>query len=181
MVQEYYEWLCDLVTDKYDERTFDILLGVFARTDFEILIPGDMDRALDGIELRMEFDYSSEDQDVYDYMEGAPCSVLEMLIALARRIGYELSGNDPDEPDETGRYFWMMVDNLDLSRFDDEHYADIPNAGKIIEDRLKGFLERDYSYSGDGGLFPLRWPERDQRDVELLYQKNAYLNENFPV
>ena len=45
------------------------------------------------------------------------------------------------------------------------------------EEVLDAVIFRNYEYDGRGGLFPLRYPDRDQRDEELWSQLNAYLLE----
>ncbi len=47
-----------------------------------------------------------------------------------------------------------------------------------IDDILERLIWRQYQEDGQGGFFPLAWPEQDQREVELWYQMNAYLAEN---
>jgi hypothetical protein len=96
----------------------------------------------------------------------APCSVLEMLIALATRFAYltfdPINGSEPKKVES----FWELINNLKLSSFHTK------NVG-IIND----FLERQYSSDGYGGLFPLEFPKEDQRHVEIWYQMMAYINE----
>lgn len=77
-------------------------------------------------------------------------------------------------------YFWQMVKNLGLYQYDDASYGSILDAGEKVRMILNIFLNREYRYSGEGGLFPLADPDRDQRDVEIWYQMNAYLQENYP-
>lgn len=174
MEQDYFAWLCEIVDDKSPIYTYDMLLLDLARTNFEIMIPNDINRCMDGVNLRYE--YASENPIFFEKdLTKEPCTVLEMLVSLARRVNYELSDNDPIEHDHTPRYFWEMIANLGLDNFDDAHYS-----SSDVRDILKRFLYRDYTYSGEGGLFPLRYPVRDQRDVEIWYQMNAYLQENYP-
>lgn len=171
MKQDYFAWLCEIVEDKYSPVTYDILMLDLSKAEFGVLIPNDINRCMDGVNLR--FEYETENRGYF--ADDTPCSMLEMLIALARRMNYELSGNDPDEHDYTAKYFWDMIANLGLDVYDDAHYSSAD-----VKALIKRFVDRDYGYSGDGGLFPLHWPDRDQRDVEIWYQMNAYLQENFP-
>jgi hypothetical protein len=46
---------------------------------------------------------------------------------------------------------------------------------KSILERVKN---RDYETDGHGGLFPLRNPPEDQRQVELWYQMGHWMAEN---
>jgi len=38
---------------------------------------------------------------------------------------------------------------------------------------------RRYSKTGKGGLFPLKHPKKDQTEVEIWYQMQQYVMENF--
>lgn len=95
-------------------------------------------------------------------------SVLEMLIVLARRVSFE-SYSTPDA------WFWKLLENLELNRCTDYHYND--NVAREIERTLERFLDRRYSSDGVGGIFPLRQPAGDQRNIELWYQMSEYLRE----
>ena len=166
-----FNWLCRIVEDRHAKRSWHILLEILFETEFYILIGNDSNRCADGIELRYEYGLLKEEN------ISEPCSVLEMLIGLARRMDYELSD---DQFDRTGFYFWKMIRNLGLLDCDDNACNRIPHTETKIRTRIKRFMDRDYQYSGEGGLFPLRFPTRDQRDIEIWYQMNAYLSENYP-
>ena len=71
-----------------------------------------------------------------------------------------------------------MIHNLGLDIFDDENYTDNGGNAAIFE-IVASWLDRTYSYDGEGGLFPLRNPDYDQRDAEIWYQMQAYLEENY--
>ena len=104
-----------------------------------------------------------------------PCSVLEMLIALAQRIEYILA--DPVFDDRTQQWFWGMIENLGLEPFANNDFYAVEKKyhNNIILDRL---LERRYLRTGTGGLFPLRTVHEDQTKIEIWYQMMAYLDEN---
>ena len=128
-------------------------------------IPMDRNRALDGIALREKYGYPG---DVMD----EPCSVLEMLIALACRIENQLMHNF-DEGDRTAQWFWIMITNLGLNRLDDDNF-DLDVADFFVD----RFLNREYNSNGEGGgLFVVENPRQDMRDVEIWYQVNWYLTE----
>ena len=82
----YFGWLSDLVCEeRYSDRiSYEKLLTFLYNTEFRYSIPMDRNRASDGINLRRR--YSLEVHD--DFHIRKPCSVLEMMIALAIRIGY---------------------------------------------------------------------------------------------
>ncbi len=99
---------------------------------------------------------------------GLGCSMLEMLIAFSRRLSFETEG-------APRVWFWHMLENLDLAQFNDKEYNDLHQRG--IDAALDQVIWRTYSPDGYGGLFPLRHPREDQRDVEIWYQLSAYLME----
>lgn len=129
--------------------------------EFVWLIPNDDNRAKDGKDLRTEFLESTglECQDSNWLRLG--CSVLEMFVALSRRLAFETDG-------ESSRWFWQLVDNVGLT---------LSFSKRRIDERLDELIWRNYQPDGTGGLFPLRHPHADQRQVEIWYQLNAYLLE----
>ncbi|MFZ1684153.1 MAG: hypothetical protein WAU88_08510, partial [Candidatus Zixiibacteriota bacterium] len=64
---------------------------------------------------------------------------------------------------------------LNLFQYNDLEYND--QAEATIDEVLNRVIFRTYDARGNGGLFPLRRPQRDQREVELWYQASAYLLE----
>ena len=70
-----------------------------------------------------------------------------------------------------------MLTNLGVRDFNDDLYEK-DNPEEEINLMLDEIIWRTYNYDGSGGLFPLREPVGDQRDVELWYQLCAYLIEN---
>jgi hypothetical protein len=100
---------------------------------------------------------------------GLGCSMLELLIALSRRLSFEAEGEPRD-------WFWHMLENLDLEQFNDQEYNDLYAKG--IDKLLDQVIWRTYFPDGSGGIFPLREPKEDQRDVEIWYQLSAYLLEH---
>lgn len=139
--------------------------------DFEWLIDMDENRAQDGIDLRDRFirecGYHEEDE---VYLE-KPCSVLEMMVALAIRAEQTIM-DDPDAGNRTGQWFWEMITSLGLGRMDDLNF----NRAKAMR-TIDRFLDRKYEPNGKGGLFTMPDCERDLRDVDIWYQINWYLNE----
>jgi len=174
--QEYFNWLCDLIHIDQIERTYWLLAKDLYRKPFIALIDHDDNRCSDGIELREEFlrDY---ERDGYLDM-GRECSMLEMMIALARRIDFATSDpNDIYNTDTTSYWFWEMIDNLGLIEFDDDSYVEL-DGQTYVDWILDGFVNRQYSENGEGGLFPLDGDCEDQREVEIWYQMNAYLEKH---
>lgn len=175
--QEYFNWLCELVHIDQIERTYWLLAKDLYRKDFIALIDHDENRASDGLELREEYLRSISYTGYLDM--DRECSVLEMLVALARRMDFETSDpNDPyDTKDSSSYWFWEMIDNLGLLEFDDASYVELEGQ-TYVDWVLEGFLNRQYAANGEGGIFPLHGVCEDQREVEIWYQMSAYLMEH---
>jgi hypothetical protein len=99
------------------------------------------------------------------------CSVLEMMIALAKRWEDNVM-YDPDYGDRTAEWFWIMMRNLGFTWLDDMRFD--PVEANYITDRL---LDREYDKDGQGGLFRIKNPNIDMRNTEIWYQMNFFFNE----
>lgn len=167
---EYFKWLFDLVCGKrYSKQvSYKKLLTYLHDTEFIYIIERDRNRAEDGIDLRYRFAYECfDDPNVKTYLTG-PCSVLEMMVALAIRC--EDNMDDPRVGDRTGQWFWGMIVNLGLGSMTDNHFDK-----HRVRDVLQRFLEREYEPDGRGGLFTIKNCKYDLRDIEIWYQLSWYL------
>jgi hypothetical protein len=134
----------------------------------------DRNRAEDGISLRYHYcqeRHLSDGETARFMRRDEPCSVLEMMIALARRCEDDIMANS-EIGDRTGLWFWDMISSLGLRDMDDIHFDE-----RIVRRAVIRFLERDYAPDGRGGLFYLPELHRDLRDVEIWYQAMWYLSE----
>jgi hypothetical protein len=161
----YLEWLYKLVGRQAEDKEHWRLLVQLYRCPFYMIVPNDDNRASDGVALRREF--INTDRSLRSTREWLleECSVLEMLIGLARHLAFEMDS-------EVGVWFWHLLENLGLTRYDDSRF----HSG-VINQTVERLVERQYSFDGTGGLFPLREPHNDQRHVELWFQMEAYLLE----
>lgn len=171
----YLEWLCEKVTDNYyhDGHSYRKLMHFLMSINFYYSIPMDGNRADDGMDLRYRFGYETnrEDVEIATLLDVYPCSVLEMLVALAIRCEEQLMFN-PEAGNRTDIWFWDMLTNLKLDYMDDEHYSENEVRSIIFK-----WLNHEYSPNGEGGLFTIRNPKRDLRGVEIWYQLNWHLAE----
>lgn len=165
--REYFNWLCDVV---YGEGYIQLLSQLHA-IEFTCVISMDENRARDGIDLRYRFAYEhSGYNNAESYLTG-PCSVLEMMVALAIRCE-ETIMDDPNEGDRTGKWFWDMIINLGLgSMRDGRNYDEY-----YVEEVIDIFLNREYGPNGEGGLFTVEDCYYDMRDLEIWTQLSYYLN-----
>jgi|WetSurMetagenome_2_1015567.scaffolds.fasta_scaffold255473_2 hypothetical protein len=169
----YFIWLRDLVEGEPDHKLTKFIHSLHQK-EFKSIFPNDDNRAEDGKKLREDYFYGVLEVDYPVWND--PCTILEMMIALAKRIEYIMAD---DLEDQTAMWFWEMVENLGLEAFEN----DDPNIDykKHMNDQiLNSFQERKYQRNGRGGLFPLKRTKLDQREVELWYQMQAYIQECCP-
>ena len=164
--EKYHTWLCNLVYDFGTRTSYDILLRCLNETPFRYSIPMDENREMDGLALRGRF----ESETGIEFTDESPCSVLEMLVALAIRMEHFME--DEDYGDRTGQWFWMMIVNLGLGHFSDDRFD-----YDAFIDIIDRFLDREYEYDGEGGLFQVNDPDEDMRDLEIWWQMMWGLNE----
>ena len=170
--REYFDWMYNLVcADRFAEDiSYRKLLSYLHRIEFIYSISKDENRSKDGIDLRYRFAYDYAGiEDAERYLRG-PCSVLEMLIALAIRCE-ETIMDDPKMGDRTGQWFWGMITNLGLGSMTDDRFDE-----KHVDECVDRFLYRKYERNGRGGLFTIRNCDCDLRKVEIWHQLCWYLD-----
>lgn len=172
----YLTWLYGQVSsvqNRNPDHNHWLLLKQLYMKQFDGFVPNDDNRVADGKDLRIEFlqttGYPLDDP--YGHWFDLGCSMLEMIIALARRAAFEdESLGSPVE------WFWRMIHNLELDGYTDNVFE--ISIQEEVEEVLDRLNSRRYSYDGSGGLFPLRRATEDQRTVELWTQMSAYLLES---
>lgn len=170
---EYFDWMCALVgADGPTEHTsFRTLLAFLHDTEFRYSIPRDRNRAKDGEGLRYRFTDDNPDFAGLESYLDRPCSVLEMMIALALRCE-ETIMDDTRYGNRVTEWFWRMISSLGLNGM-----ADIRFDRAQAEDIIDRFLDRDYDPDGRGGLFWIKNHDgNDLRTVEIWYQLCWYLD-----
>ena len=169
---EYFEWMCGLVCNKPASKyiSYRVLMSYLHNKVFRYSIPRDSNREADGIDLRYRFAYFHGYEEVPQCLEDRPCSVLEMMVALAVRCEEGIM-DDPDVGDRTGQWFWEMIKNLGLGSMTDARFDE-----EYVESVIERFLNREYEPDGRGGLFRIRNCTEDLRNVEIWYQMCWYLD-----
>jgi hypothetical protein len=137
--------------------------------EFTWFIPCDDNRADDGIQLRRKFSLARDDMSLSDYILG-PCSVLEMMAALAIRCD-ETIMDDALIGNRTGQWFWGMIHNLGLTQMTDSKFDK-----DFVDDVIARLLNREYEPDGRGGLFTVKHCRHDMRTVEIWWQLSWYLD-----
>lgn len=175
----YFEFLCNIVWK--EGRQIDVekeifLLRGLEAIEFYALIPNDDNRASDGLQLR---DNYIDEGGAAQALPSGSCSVLEMLIGLSNRLVLETESSKWEKP--VDKWFWILIDNLNLSRL----LTFTPMSEQAISDNIEwtitNLLERNYKSNGEGGLFPLKHTNQDQRRIEIWYQMTAYIIENYQI
>ena len=171
----YFQWLRNIVCQNRFSETvsYDKLLNRLHSIPFRWTRKLDADRADWGINMRYRFaqDYTCEnDIDIKDCIDG-PCSVLEMMVALAVRCEEDLM-DDSAYGDRTAQWFWNMVVSLGLGSMIDNCFDEV-----FVDETIQKFLNREYERDGKGGLFTLRHASFDARKVDIWYQLCWYLDE----
>jgi hypothetical protein len=165
--EEYLTWLYSQVGDVKERNrslTYWTLFRQMHSIEFVWMVPNDDNRVQDGRGLRDEWVTECKISVEPSSLRTRGCSFLEMLIGLSRRVAFEADGH-------VGTWFWHLIHNLgllgctDRSRYNQQE----------VDDRIKTVIFRTYDRNGRGGLFPMRHARKDQREVEIWYQMNAYL------
>jgi hypothetical protein len=164
--EKYCRKLISMVYNKqYTSETYNNLFMDLYSRDFTWTIPGDANRAADGLKLRERLGFN-------DILQEKPCSILEMLVALANRIETDLMYN-PEEGDRTAQWFWEMIVNMNLGSQSDRNYDPA-----YVNSCVEIFIRREYDADGgNGGIFVLDNPRNDLRKTEIWYQAMWYLVE----
>lgn len=182
----YFIWLQQQMYINYRHNSpvkFDELLKILWEKPFPWTVEKDDNRVEDGLELRYHFLQDESCRYRFQALQieagdsgmlhivadfrAQPCSILEVIIGLSRRLAFAAAG-------EPGWWAWRLIVNLDLQRMKDPLTQ---RRRARIEETLEALIWRTYTWDGVGGFFPLRYPKEDQRKVELWYQMSAYLEE----
>lgn len=173
--KEYILWLSEIVglSSKDEVGGYIFLIKALFMKEFYWTVDKDENRSDEGKALRSIFCDECGYDDIPDEING-PCSVLEMMIALSRRWNDEVSLSDDEDCSDV--YFWEMIKNLGLEGCTDDKFDP-----EMVREKLDIFLDRDYPDNGKGGIFPLRKSKESQKNIELWYQLQNYLMENYDV
>lgn len=161
----YFDWLCAKV--RMDNTP--TYLELFRILHSHIFIPHvqeDENRVEDVKERREYFLQETGVERDLIWLE-QEASVLEILIAFSEIAEFQIDMTAQE-------WFWQFITNLGLEDFRRASVSDRRHIHEILE----RFVLRDYEPNGDGGLFPLRRPQRDQREVEIWYQFCDYVEDN---
>ncbi|MCM1578736.1 MAG: hypothetical protein NC078_08075 [Ruminococcus sp.] len=167
---KYLDYLAGLICDR--AHKYSSLLKELHSTAFYYSVELDGNRYEDGIDLRYRFgrEYNIPEAVIASSLDTHPCSVLEMMTALALRCENEIMF-DPDKGSRVSVWFWGMIKNLGLENMTDGNYSE-----SFVKKRVHIFLERKHGRCGEGGLFTVKNCPCDMRQTEIWYQAMWYLN-----
>lgn len=173
---EYFDWLVEIVCkNRFSKQiSYKRLLMQLHSISFKGvgLFKRDRNRVQDGINLRYRFAdelYTMHSRFVLNYLSG-PCSVLEMMVALAMKCEETIMDN-PEYGDRTGQWFWQMISSMGLSHMTDDIYNK-----EAVDFAVNRMLNREYAPNGEGGLFTIRGFDGDLREVDIWTQLCWYLD-----
>lgn len=159
----------NIVTDE-DHFNYKILLDYLFRIEFIWSVNGDENRAADGLNLRSVYCDQIGIQE--DILIDDPCSVLEMMIALAVRGSESILWDG--ENNWTPYLFWTMIDNLGLEECMDGAFDEA-----YVYEKIDIFLARKYDKNGVGGLFQIFPNPKNFSKMEIWYQMQNWISANF--
>lgn len=171
--EAYFHWLVDQVREEgvsHHERTYWDVLRLMHSKEF-VWMPeagNDDNRISDGLDLRIEFFHENGARGTKKTF--GPCSVLEVMIGISRRLAW--SAGDGAEG-----WAWQLLRNLELHKMYDPLSR---RKARRADEILETLIWRNYSPDGVGGFFPLAWPSGDQTRIEIWYQMNEYIGEIHP-
>jgi len=163
-MSRYIDWvLIDRLglTDKESKQSMSLVLAL-TKVEFVWRHPMDENRAIDGLELRDDFEY--ETGEYLDKGSGLMphCTFFEMLAALAIRCEEQHMRN-LSYGDRTSRWFFEFLDNLGLLD------CDIRDVSDICEDFMDGKID----------MFPTKSRKNSLKNEQIWKQLGAYINEKY--
>ena len=174
--EQYYDWLYKIVCGEWEPRnlSFHRLLMYLFNRDYIPACEMDICRATDGTSLRYRF--ASENDIPYERInmafQGVPCSMLEMMVALA----IHSRGAHHGRP-QHGQPCGTVVLEHDRQpgsgchgRHPFQRRARRTDPGPVYGSGLQP--------NGAGGLFTITRTSIDMRTIDIWYQLMNWLNEN---
>lgn len=178
--KHYFDYLCDLVNIGGQKAgSYYILAEALYDKEYYWSVENDGNRENDGYNLRYSWWNEEGFKDPAHCLDAlcGPCTVLEMLIALAIRMEDSIL-YDVEKGSRVDIWFFDMIRNLGLEEATDENNE--PAMIEAIDYAVDTLLDRKYDRHGQkGGLFPVHRLSRgkDMRKMEIWFQMHAYIQE----
>jgi hypothetical protein len=173
LAEAYFHWLVEQIREesRHPAKTYWDLLRQMHGKEFLWDVPWDDNRLADGLELRRTFfDERNFPGEIVDTDDFGPCSVLEVLIGVSRKLAF-FDGGEPEA------WAWQLLVNLGLDKMPDPLSK---RKARKVDEILERLIWRTYEPDGTGGFFPLNRPTMDQTKIEIWYQMASYIGEIHP-
>lgn len=159
-------------------RLCETLQGI----EFYPVIDMDENRCFECREIRkdfaQEYDLEGADEEL-DRIYGEYGTMMELLTVMAEKMRFEMC--DSQFEASTRKWFLEMLINCGLDRLRTNADFEEEGAEETVTDAIHSVIFRKTGWDGEGGLFPLIYPQSDQRHLELMIQMNNYLAENYDI
>ena len=186
------EYLCYLMNriglEAEGDNGYLLLCGTLQEIEFLPQTAMDENRSSECMDLRNDFaEYEYPDdskaqtyaEDMLDGRYGENGTMLELLTVISEKMAFEMC--DSQYEASTRKWFLEILGNCGVNRhWYNKNFEDEGNQHAIILIMNK-VMFRQTGWDGEGGLFPLVYPQYDQRKVELIIQMNNYLEENYEI
>ena len=179
----YFRWL---------QRKSDLtgpLSSMLADTEFVSLYGLDdilKEKAKEDVRRAYAEEMCEDEKDIETVIKSirGDCCLYEVILCLAVSINEMFE--DLEAYDGPAHFFKIMMENAELSKFDEEDYDVHPEYVRSYWQKcINRIIKRDYSDTGKFGLFPLSnlelWSDNtkefvDRRDVSLWQQMNDWVD-----
>lgn len=191
--ENYFDYIYELSGMGVNDKKEDLSKREFGRYLYELpftfVNAKDDSRAADGTALRYSFAMTFRDAyfSEIDFDEfkatvkealGGPCSILEMMVALACKL--EGITADPDYPDRTCMWFNKMICSLGLTGYQHKYIVEHPEWKETVKNIIEKANKNEYEPSGKGGYFHIvsdgTFEVEDMRTISIWDQAMKYLN-----
>ena len=183
MMDEYVSAIADYIGLSDDPCTHYIL-KIINDIDFRYdasdpILKMDHDRMADGLEFRKKiltriYGIWPKYEEARYWNNDKPCSMLEVMVALADRIEHDVMGS-PGE-DNPKRWFEVMSNNMDiLFDFGYDAYDDAFKYGARAHYGVTRCLNREYGKYGKYAWFPVSVPIDELIHMPIWNQANRYI------
>jgi len=173
----YFEWLFNQIRNPGGSY---LKLSQYLDTiPFRWNLPNDGNREQDAIREREIFIDTTNKTYRFDEVEEfylEPVSVFEVMVALCKRIDYNL--DILGQPPRYSQWFEELLYNLNLDSFTNYGFEDLRQIDGYITRVVDKLLDRKYDRYGNGSFFPLKISRgKNMAKTEIWYQMMAYLEE----
>lgn len=167
---QYFNYICDLALGK-NKSSYTKLCWLLHNMPFMYILDMDENRAVDGVYLRKNFIDRHPEYSLEELYADRMCSVLEMMVALAKRCHDSVIDAPGSGNGKSYELFKLMLDNMGLDKYTDNKFNQ-----KAVEKIVNNMLDRDYPSDGKGSMFYIPGIEYDMKDAEIWYQAMWYID-----